>query len=32
VINGVATARRLRWFNRGMAAVLVATAFWMARL
>ena len=24
--------RRLRWFNRSMAAILVATAFWMARL
>jgi threonine/homoserine/homoserine lactone efflux protein len=32
VIGGVATARRLRWFNRGMAAVLVATAAWMATL
>jgi threonine/homoserine/homoserine lactone efflux protein len=32
VVNGIATAQRLRWFNRGMAAVLVATAFWMARL
>ena len=25
------TARRLQWFNRCMALVLVATAFWMAR-
>ena len=32
VVNGIATAQRLRWFNCGMAAVLVATAFWMARL
>jgi threonine/homoserine/homoserine lactone efflux protein len=32
VVNGVATAQRLRWFNRGMAAVLVATAVWMVRL
>ncbi|APW41559.1 LysE family translocator [Rhodoferax saidenbachensis] len=32
VVGGVATARRLRWFNRGMAAVLVATAAWMATL
>lgn len=32
VVNGVATAQRLRWFNRGMAAVLVATAAWMGSL
>jgi threonine/homoserine/homoserine lactone efflux protein len=32
VVAGVATAQRLCWFNRTMAAVLVATAFWMARL
>jgi threonine/homoserine/homoserine lactone efflux protein len=32
VVHGVATAQRLRWFNRGMAAVLVTTAVWMARL
>jgi len=32
VVDGVATAQRLRWFNRGMAAVLVATAAWMATL
>jgi threonine/homoserine/homoserine lactone efflux protein len=32
VVNGIATAQRLRWFNRGMAAMLVATAFWMARI
>lgn len=32
VVDGVATGVRLRWFNRGMAAVLVATAVWMARL
>jgi threonine/homoserine/homoserine lactone efflux protein len=32
VVGGVATAQRLRWFNRGMAAVLVATAVWMATL
>ena len=29
---GVATGVRLRWFNRGMAAVLVATAYWMTTL
>lgn len=32
VLAGVATAKRLRWFNRTMAAVLVATALWMTRL
>ncbi len=32
VIDGLATARRLRWFNRAMAGVLVATACWMATL
>ena len=32
VVGGVATAQRLRWFNRSMAAVLVATAFWMTKL
>jgi hypothetical protein len=32
VVDGVATAQRLRWFNRGMAAVLVATAAWMGTL
>jgi threonine/homoserine/homoserine lactone efflux protein len=32
VVAGVATAQRLRWFNRGMAAVLVATAAWMGTL
>jgi threonine/homoserine/homoserine lactone efflux protein len=32
VVGGVATALRLRWFNRGMAAVLVATAAWMGSL
>jgi threonine/homoserine/homoserine lactone efflux protein len=32
VVNGRATAQRLQWFNRLMATVLVATAFWMARL
>jgi threonine/homoserine/homoserine lactone efflux protein len=26
------TARRLQWFNRGMALVLVVTAFWMLRI
>ncbi len=31
-VNGVGTAVRLRWFNRVMAAVLVATAVWMAQL
>jgi threonine/homoserine/homoserine lactone efflux protein len=31
-VNGVGTAVRLRWFNRCMAAVLVATAAWMATL
>jgi threonine/homoserine/homoserine lactone efflux protein len=30
--GGVATGVRLRWFNRGMAAVLVLTAYWMATL
>ena len=30
VVGGVATAQRLRWFNRGMAAILVMTAAWMA--
>jgi threonine/homoserine/homoserine lactone efflux protein len=29
-VGGVGTARRLRWFNRCMAALLVATAAWMA--
>ena len=29
---GVATGVRLRWFNRAMAAVLVATSYWMATL
>jgi len=32
VIGGLATARRLRWFNRAMAGVLLATACWMATL
>ncbi len=32
VVAGVATAQRLRWFNRGMALVLVITAGWMATL
>ena len=32
VIPGVATALRLRWFNRCMALVLVVTAAWMATL
>ena len=32
VVDGVATAQRLRWFNRAMAGVLVATASWMAAL
>ena len=32
VVAGLPTARRLRWFNRGMAVVLVATAAWMATL
>jgi threonine/homoserine/homoserine lactone efflux protein len=32
LVNGVATARRLRWFNRAMAAVLVGTAVWMVWL
>lgn len=32
VLAGVATAKRLLWFNRTMAAVLVATALWMTRL
>jgi threonine/homoserine/homoserine lactone efflux protein len=32
VVGGVATAQRLRWFNRGMAAVLVFTAIWMGTL
>ncbi len=32
VVAGVATAQRLRWFNRGMAGVLVVTAAWMATL
>lgn len=32
VVNGVASAQRLRWFNRSMALVLVLTAFWMATL
>jgi threonine/homoserine/homoserine lactone efflux protein len=32
VVAGVATAQRLRWFNRGMAAVLVVTAAWMGTL
>ncbi len=32
VVDGVATAQRLRWFNRAIAGVLVATACWMATL
>jgi threonine/homoserine/homoserine lactone efflux protein len=28
----LAQGARLRWFNRGMAAVLVLTAIWMATL
>jgi threonine/homoserine/homoserine lactone efflux protein len=32
VVGGVATAQRLRWFNRSMALVLVVTAVWMATL
>jgi threonine/homoserine/homoserine lactone efflux protein len=32
VVDGIATAKRLHWFNRAMAAVLVATAVWMAQL
>jgi len=32
VVGGLATAQRLRWFNRAMAGVLVATACWMATL
>ena len=32
VVEGVGTALRLRWFNRSMALVLVATAAWMASL
>lgn len=32
VLGGVATAQRLRWFNRAMAAVLVLTAAWMGTL
>ena len=32
VVQGVATAQRLRWFNRCMAVVLAATALWMATL
>jgi threonine/homoserine/homoserine lactone efflux protein len=32
VVDGVATAQRLHWFNRAMSAVLVATAVWMAQL
>jgi threonine/homoserine/homoserine lactone efflux protein len=32
VVEGVGTALRLRWFNRSMALVLVATAVWMASL
>jgi len=32
VVDGVATAQRLRWFNRCMALVLVVTAAWMATL
>jgi len=32
VVDGVATARRLRRFNWAMAGVLVATAIWMATL
>ena len=32
VVEGVPTARRLRWFNRAMAGVLVATACWMGTL
>lgn len=32
VLGGVATAQRLRWFNRAMAAVLMLTAAWMGTL
>ena len=31
-VGGVPTGERLRWFNRGMAAVLVFTAAWMSTL
>lgn len=31
-VDGVGTAVRLRWFNRSMAVVLVATAAWMGSL
>ena len=31
-VNAQATGARLRWFNRCMAAILVATAAWMATL
>jgi threonine/homoserine/homoserine lactone efflux protein len=32
VVDGRPTAQRLQWFNRLMAAVLVLTAVWMARI
>jgi len=32
LVNGTSTGQRLRWFNRGMAAILVATAAWMLTL
>jgi len=32
VVAGVATGKRLRWFNRAMAVVLTATALWMVTL
>jgi threonine/homoserine/homoserine lactone efflux protein len=32
VVAGMPTAQRLRWFNRAMAGVLVATSAWMATL
>jgi threonine/homoserine/homoserine lactone efflux protein len=32
LVHGTATGQRLRWFNRGMAAILVATAAWMLTL
>jgi threonine/homoserine/homoserine lactone efflux protein len=32
IVDGLPSARRLRWFNRGMGAILFATAAWMATL
>jgi threonine/homoserine/homoserine lactone efflux protein len=32
IVGGLPSTRRLRWFNRGMGAILFATAAWMGTL